>query len=387
MNNSPVVFPMYHASMPPANSCLAAISNSRGAADTGNVRPIAYYQYSNLHTGSWPMPLGSEFGDRAHTHHVPLACRNASTLLYLLQTSQSKIRAGREGDDLMDRALKWVFPALVIIEIGLVQTGILSLKDALFAVVGVEILLAVVAGRQIITGFRRYRANRAAGFDPWQAVEEGLTVFVPRKVARVISLEPKLWAYLWQWIFRRRPPNPDAFAYRKRSIMGVLLIVAVLTAPGEILLWEILIPWNWPRLALLVLSLYALLWIFAFYASLSVLPHRLNSDFLRLHYGALAEGRIPYSSIDSVEVGQRKTPDGREGLRLSSDRTTAHIGVGGKTDVTIHLREPLALSGLLGPTSPVTTVCVAVDEPERLARELGVRIEAETGSHPTPELV
>lgn len=144
----------------------------------------------------------------------------------------------------MDHALKWVFPVLVIIEIGLVQTGILSMKDAVFVVVGIEILLAAVAGRQIITAFRRYRRNRAAGFDPWEAAEEGLSVFVPRKVARIISLEPRLWVSLWQWIFRRLPPSPDAFAYRKRSIMGVLLIVAVLTAPGEILLWEILIPWN-----------------------------------------------------------------------------------------------------------------------------------------------
>ncbi|HEU4792059.1 MAG TPA: hypothetical protein VFS96_00205, partial [Nitrolancea sp.] len=248
-------------------------------------------------------------------------------------------------------------------------------------------LLTILATRQIITAFRRYRANRAAGFNPWQALEEGLTVFFPRKVARIISLEPRLWVYLGQWIFRRRPPSPDEFAYRKRSIMGVLLIVAVLTAPGEILLWEILIPWNWLRLVLLILSLYALLWIFAFYASLVVLPHRLKLEVALLHFGALAEGKIPYSSIDSVKVDERKAPDGREGIRLSPDKTTAYIGVGGKTDVTIQLREPLALSGLVGPTSPVITVCIAADEPERLARELGVRIGEESGSHRAPELV
>lgn len=287
----------------------------------------------------------------------------------------------------MDRALKWVFPVLVIIEIGLVQTGVLSLKDALFLIIGVEALLALVAGRQMITTFRRYRANRAAGFNPWEAIEEGLKVFFPRKLARVISLEPRLWVCLWQWLFHRRPLGPDEFSYRKRSIMGVLLIVAVLTAPGEILLWEIVIPWNWLRLVLLVLSLYALLWIFAFYASLVVLPHRLKPEMALLQFGALAEGKIPYAAIDSVEVDQRKAPDGREGLRLSPDKSAAYIGVGGKTDVTIQLREPLALAGLLGPTSPVTTVCVAADEPERLARELGVRIRAEAGDHHIPELV
>ena len=97
----------------------------------------------------------------------------------------------------MDRALKWIFPVLVLIEIGLARTGMLSLKNALFVVVGIEVLLTLLAARQIITAFRRYRSNWAEGFEPWQAFEEGLTVFFPRKVARVISLEPPLWGYLW----------------------------------------------------------------------------------------------------------------------------------------------------------------------------------------------
>jgi hypothetical protein len=88
----------------------------------------------------------------------------------------------------MDRALKWTFPVLVLIEIGLVRAGMLSLKIALFIVVGIEALLTLPADRQTITAFRRYRSNRAEGFESWQAFEEGLTVFFPRKVARVISL-------------------------------------------------------------------------------------------------------------------------------------------------------------------------------------------------------
>src|SRR5215212_2704407 len=73
----------------------------------------------------------------------------------------------------MDRALKWIFPVLVLIEIGLVRTGMLSLKNAMFIVVGIEALLTLLAARQIITAFRRYRSNRAEGFEPWQAFEEG----------------------------------------------------------------------------------------------------------------------------------------------------------------------------------------------------------------------
>jgi len=68
-------------------------------------------------------------------------------------------------------------------------------------------------------------------------------VLLPRSVAWLIALEPQIYAALWQWIFRRRPPRADEFSYRKRSWLGVALAMLLVTTPVELLLPELLVPW------------------------------------------------------------------------------------------------------------------------------------------------
>jgi hypothetical protein len=159
--------------------------------------------------------------------------------------------------------------------------------------------------------------------------------------------------------------------------MGILLLIVLLTAPLEILIFEILIPWTWLRILILLASVYSILWILALYASLTVVPHRLKPDMAVFHHGALAEGRIPYTLIDSIAVDRRASPGGQEGIKLSPDKTSAYLAVGGKTDVTLRLREPREIYGLIGTTAPVSTLCVAVNESERMVQALGKRIGTE----------
>lgn len=51
----------------------------------------------------------------------------------------------------------------------------------------------------------------------------------------------------------------------------------------------------------------------------------------------------------------------------------AYLGTGGRTDLTLHLRVPVIVRGLREATKPVTTICLAADEPEALAQALAQR--------------
>ncbi|MBI3976787.1 MAG: hypothetical protein HY331_01250 [Chloroflexi bacterium] len=274
----------------------------------------------------------------------------------------------------MERILKWTLPALVVVEAALVGTGRLDVGTAVGVVVGIEVLLALVAGRQIVVAVRRYRQNRAAGVDLWQAVEDGLTVLLPSPVARVVAMEPLLWLCLWQWLFRRRSPGSEEFAYHRRSIVGSLLVVVVVTTPVELLLFEMIVPWAWLRWLLIVGAIYMLIWAFAFHASLLVLPHRLEASAIRVRYGALTRGQIPYAQIAEVEHKRRRAPKGNDGFQLAADENAGYLTVGGRTDVTLRLRAPVALEGVLGPTVPVSTLHLAADDPAQLAHAIGRRI-------------
>lgn len=206
-------------------------------------------------------------------------------------------------------------------------------------------------------------------------VENSFALLLPRRAARMVMLEFQLWACLLLWLFRRRRADLSAFTYHKRSIFGVFLIAALFSSPVEILLFEFLIPWTWLRLLLLIASVYSLVWVLGLYASLVTLPHQLDAEGVRLRYGALAEGFIPFATIAEVAREKRKTPKKTQGLSLSADQPAAYFGIDGTTDVVLHLFAPQQMRGFLNSTPPVSTVYLAVDEPERFVRELRQRLE------------
>ena len=229
----------------------------------------------------------------------------------------------------MDRMFKWLLPALIVVEVILVRAGVLDLTAAVVVVVGIEVLLLLVAARQIAVAVRRYRRDRAGGLDLWEALEGGLAVLLPRRIARLAALEPLLWICLGRWLLRRHHASDSEFSYHKDSIVGPFLVVVLFTTPVEVLLFELLIPWAWVRWMLLVGAIYMLFWVFGFYASLVVLSHRLEATGMRLHYGVLADGRIPYAEIAGVEREGLRSPGGRDGLRVAREENAAYLAVGG----------------------------------------------------------
>jgi hypothetical protein len=285
----------------------------------------------------------------------------------------------------MERVLKWSLPALILVNVALVWSGILEAGTAIMVGAAIELMVALIAMRQVVVAIRLYRRDRAAGLDIETAVEDGIAVIFPRTVARVVALEPRIWIALFKWAFRRRPLAPNEFSYHKRSAMGAFLALVLLTLPVELLLYEILIPWPTVRWILLVVSVYAVVWMLGLVASLRVLPYRLDAGGLRIRYGVLADGFVPYTLISAVELQRRKSPD-QEGLRVVTGEGAAYLAAGGRTDLTLHLREPIVLRGLLKPHPPVRAIHLAADRPDALAAELRTRADIDAAPKVAPLL-
>jgi hypothetical protein len=285
------------------------------------------------------------------------------------------------------RALKWSLPILILVEIVLVRTGWLSIGQAIAIVVLVEGALTLVAGVQAIRVVRRFRHQRAAGRGGVEAFEDALTMLMPHRLARLVALELRLWLCLGRWLFRRYRPDEREFSYRKRSIVAALVVLVVLTAPVEILILELLIPWAWLRWVLLALAIYGMIWVIGLYASLVVLPYRVADDGLWIRYGLLSEAFIPFPEVVDIQVASRKVPTGRDGLRVVEEERAAYLVVGGRTDVTLTLRRPQPFRTALGRTAPVDTLHIAVDEPQRLCEAVRARLAlaaAKSGTEDSP---
>ena len=286
----------------------------------------------------------------------------------------------------MKRALKLVLPALIAAEIVLVWSGVMDLRDAVLVVAGLEALLLVVGVGNLLLIFRRYRRGREEGLDAWAALEDGLGLVLPHTVARLTMKEPRLFVSLFRWATRRVGLGAGEFAYHERSILRAILPMVILTSPIELLVVHLLAhafsPWGWLKWALLVLGIYATLWLIGLYASLVALPHRLEEKGLRLRYGIFAEGFVPYEEIEEVARKDRRTPAFGDGLSHVPEEDALFVAVGGKTSVTLRLRTPRSVMGFLKESKPALLFHLAADEPERLVRELRRRVGAGTPRNP-----
>jgi hypothetical protein len=280
---------------------------------------------------------------------------------------------------MVKRALKILVPLVVLAEVILVWSGAVDLDDAVLVVAGLEALVFLVGLGGLVLAARRYREERRAGMDAWRALEDGLSLVLSRAVARLAVKELRLFVCLFRWAFRRVSLGSDEFAYHKRSLLRAIIPLLVVSAPIELVVVHVLAlafsPWWWLKWALLVLGVYATLWLLGLYASLVALPHRLEEEGLRLRYGLLAEGFVPYQEIETASRKERRASNPGDGLSRVTGEEALYLATSGETDVALRLRAPRSMRGFLKETEPASLVCLAIDEPDRFVRELCRRIE------------
>ena len=281
------------------------------------------------------------------------------------------------------RALRWILPLVVLIDVVLVWSGALDLRDAVLVGAGLEALLFLIGLGGLVFVVRRYRKEQKAGLDPWKALEAGLSLMLPPTAAHFILNEPRLFACLLRWTFRRVRFAEDEFSYHKRSSLRALMPLLVVSAPVELVVVHVLAlafsPWGWLKWALLVLGIYAILWLLGLYASLVVLPYRLEETGLRLRHGILAEGFIPYEDIDEVIRTARKASIFGNGSP-APEENALYLDTEGKSDLALRLKTPHSVMGFLKESDPACLLHLTADDPEQFVRQLRRRIGNQTPS-------
>lgn len=272
----------------------------------------------------------------------------------------------------MARIGPWLTPAVVLIEVVLVASGVMRLRDAVIALVVIEVVFALVAGSRMIVAARSYRAGRAAGYDSWTAAEDGLAEFVPRKLARVMLIEPRLMACLGRWVTGRHNARAaDAFGYHRGLRPLLFMIIALVVVEGLVV--DVLIgalwpsgPWVWIALALHV---WAVIWLLGFYASLVVRPHELLPDGLHLRDGIFAEVVVPYPAITGARAAHR-TNLGRSSLKIDDATGVGLLAMGDATvTLTLDPTQPI------GPAAGLSRLDITVDDPGGFLEQLQHRRE------------
>lgn len=162
-----------------------------------------------------------------------------------------------------------------------------------------------------------------------------------RLVRWLVVTEIGVWRSLFFWVTRRVPgmgPRVEALSYSRQiaPIMGAFIFVSLIELPVV----HLLIPWDAIRVVTLIVSVWGLLWMVGMLASMTVFPHLLDGDGLRIRYGTSTDIHIPRDAIASVRA-RRRSVDTRRHVHV--DGTVVSVPVMKQTRVDVILRGPTTI--------------------------------------------
>ncbi|MDR1186910.1 MAG: hypothetical protein LBK95_05565 [Bifidobacteriaceae bacterium] len=205
-------------------------------------------------------------------------------------------------------------------------------------------------------------SRRAGGIVP--ALRELVRVVVPIGVRRAARAELGTFANLARWARGRRNGRaPDASIHAYTKGMFMLPVVFAALSAVEVVVIELIVPWQWLRLTLLALTVYGVALLLGMLAGRVVNPHLVTDREVVLKLGSHEVARIDRADIAAVTANRRFSPVNPE-IRDGQAVLATFEG----TNVELRLRRPVnaCLPTWLGRATepgPVTVVRLNLDDP------------------------
>jgi hypothetical protein len=238
-------------------------------------------------------------------------------------------------------ALRWLPFVIVAAELVLVFAGVIDLAQAAVAIVVLEAALAVILVGEAATLFSVYKKVRGSGQSRTAAASAALDAALPPIVARLVKQELRMMASVGGIFSGRRsshPPGVSVVPYgsNMRSLLKVLIGVSILELVVVGVVVELFVSSAILRWGLLIVSLYMLVWVCAFTASMARNPHVVGPEQLRLRFGMLTDIGIPTRLISSARADRQ----GSHKHVVDVEDDTLSLSIMGTTNVLAELDEP-----------------------------------------------
>lgn len=183
-----------------------------------------------------------------------------------------------------------------------------------------------------------------------------------------VVFELRLYRSLFRWIARRPDlggPGDEPYGYA-RTVTPVMWLW-IFASAAEVPLVHLLVPWDGLRIALLVASVWGLVWMVGLLASLYVYPHLLGDTALRVRYGASHTVVVPWEAVATVTRQQRDLDSSVWTLqpRETETGTDLQVGVSGQVNVHAVLRRPTTVSTAKGDME-IVALSFFADDPRGL---------------------
>ena len=176
---------------------------------------------------------------------------------------------------------------------------------------------------------------------------------------------------IWLWARGRDADvEPGAIVFRSAEGTLALPIAFGIASLIEVVALHFLVPWQWLRIVLAMLSVWSVVAVLGYLARHRVHPHYLTSSRLVLRQSGLVVATVPRSDIGAV-VSVRRFAETTARVAGS----TLHLPNLDGTNVDVRLTQSVAvriptLFGRAADPSSIDRICLYVDDPGVMVREL-----------------
>ena len=254
------------------------------------------------------------------------------------------------------RVRRW--SSLVTIPLAIVLLSLVGLEGG-FALAAVELAFVLA----VLVLFLRLDPERR---------EVVLDFIAPPIERRILRMELAIFATYWRAFARRRRASTGTeWTYHRGSVELAFALALVPAAVGELIVFHLFVPWFWVRVAALVLTVYAFVWLVGLSLGMRVHPHRVGDDEVELRLGVLYRALVPLGAIEKVERRRESVARGNQFVLRDGK---AYLAADGRVDVHFALREPVVVSRPIAEPASVREIAVAADDPAGMVRELSKRL-------------
>lgn len=258
-----------------------------------------------------------------------------------------------------------LLPTLILLEgVGLFLPG----AGTWFLRLRLGVALAL-EGLLLVLAIRAFRQSRP-GTWPEDRLAGAFAAFLPPRVAWLMALELVMLGSAVAFLaggFRREPP--PGFSHHREASLRAFLPALPLLIPGDVLFLHALAPRlaPWLRWVLHGSTVYAVLWLLGFYATLKARPHLIQAGRLTLHLGLVKSVTLPLDHVLAVAPLPAFDDDWARHAHLKG---VGRLVAKGAPTLELTLAAPVRVRGLLGLGRPTQRLVVSVDDPTAFAAAL-----------------
>ncbi|MGI9825330.1 hypothetical protein [Agromyces sp. Marseille-Q5079] len=192
---------------------------------------------------------------------------------------------------------------------------------------------------------------------------------------RALLVELRIYANIGRFVARRPAIAPGAvgFSYHK-PVFTVLMIFIVLSAVEIPIIDLIVHRWPGVRIAMLVLGIWGVTWMFGLLCGYLMRPITVGPDGIRVRQGLELDVALAWDDIASVAIAKRVDEPKSPRIEQSDAARTLVLRMQDETNILIELERPtvVRLPGHApkGGDQEITALRLWVDDPKALLDEV-----------------